>query len=46
MNLFIHGLEGDIRLALEIGDSHKAVKADFVLANLPFNDGSSGETCS
>lgn len=39
MNLAIHGLAGDI----EIGDSmlndkHPGLKADFVLANPPFND--------
>ncbi len=44
MNLIIHGLEGDIQL----GDSYfedkfATLKADYVLANPPFNDGSKGE---
>ncbi len=44
MNLFIHGIEGDIRL----GDSYTNdalpdLRADFILANPPFNDGSKGD---
>ncbi len=44
MNLFIHGIDGDIRLGdTYFNDRHAAVKADFVLANPPFNDGAKGE---
>ena len=44
MNLFIHGLDGKI----ELGNSYFTdllanVKADYLLANPPFNDGSKGE---
>jgi type I restriction enzyme M protein len=40
MNLFIHGLDGKI----ELGDSytndrHAGLKADYIIANPPFNDG-------
>src|SRR3972149_2843721 len=41
MNLFIHGLDGNIQLGNSfIDDRHATVKADYVLANPPFNDGS------
>lgn len=41
MNLFIHGLDGHIELGnTYMGDKHPAVKADYILANPPFNDGS------
>jgi len=41
MNLFIHGLDGHIELANSyFDDRHADVKADFILANPPFNDGS------
>ncbi|HET7552342.1 MAG TPA: class I SAM-dependent DNA methyltransferase [Gemmatimonadaceae bacterium] len=44
MNLFIHGLDGNIALGNSyLDDKHTTVKADFVLANPPFNDGSKGE---
>lgn len=44
MNLFIHGIDGNIQL----GDSyfnnkHPALRADYVIANPPFNDGSKGQ---
>jgi type I restriction enzyme M protein len=45
MNLFIHGLDGNIQLGNSyFDDKHSTVKADFVLANPPFNDGSKAET--
>lgn len=45
MNLFIHGLDGNIALGNSyLDDKHATVKADFVLANPPFNDGSKGES--
>lgn len=44
MNLFIHGLDGDIRLGNSyIDDQHAGVRADYVLANPPFNDGAKSE---
>lgn len=44
LNLFIHGLDGDIRLGNSyINDQHSDLKADYILANPPFNDGSKGE---
>jgi type I restriction enzyme M protein len=44
MNLFIHGLDGNIQLGNSyFDDKHATVKADFVLANPPFSDGSRGE---
>ena len=44
MNLFIHGLDGKIELGNSyFDDKHSSLKADFVLANPPFNDGSKGE---
>jgi type I restriction enzyme M protein len=43
MNLFIHGLEGDIRLGnTYFEDQHPTLKADYILSNPPFNDGSKG----
>jgi type I restriction enzyme M protein len=43
MNLFIHGLDGDIRLGnTYFDDQHPKLKADYILANPPFNDGSKG----
>jgi type I restriction enzyme M protein len=45
MNLFIHGLDGNIRLGNSYwDDQHPTVKADYILANPPFNDGSKSET--
>lgn len=44
MNLFIHGLDGDIRLGNSyFNNQHESLKADYLLANPPFNDGSKGE---
>ena len=44
MNLFIHGLDGDIRMGNSyFNDQHDQLKADYVIANPPFNDGSKGE---
>lgn len=38
MNLAIHGLAGDIKLGNSLlADQHQALKADFVIANPPFN---------
>lgn len=43
MNLAIHGLEGEIRLGDSLlNDQHPGLKADFVLANPPFNQGKWG----
>jgi type I restriction enzyme M protein len=40
MNLFIHGLEGDVRLGNSYhNDQHPQLRADFIMANPPFNDG-------
>jgi type I restriction enzyme M protein len=40
MNLFIHGLDGDIRPGNSYTDDKQSgVKADFIIANPPFNDG-------
>lgn len=45
MNLFIHGLDGNIRDGNSyINDQHATVKADYILANPPFNDGSKSQT--
>jgi type I restriction enzyme M protein len=44
MNLFIHGLDGDIKLGNSyFNDQFDKLKADYLLANPPFNDGSKGE---
>jgi type I restriction enzyme M protein len=44
MNLFIHGIDGDIKLGNSyFADQHEGVKADYILANPPFNDGSKSE---
>lgn len=44
MNLFIHGIDGNIQLGNSyFDDKHATVKADYLLANPPFNDGSKGE---
>jgi len=43
VNLFVHGLEGDIRLGSSYSaDQHPTLKADYILSNPPFNDGSKG----
>jgi type I restriction-modification system DNA methylase subunit len=45
MNLFIHGLDGNNQLGNSyFDDRHATLKAGYVLANPPFNDGSKGET--
>ncbi|MBI2528710.1 MAG: SAM-dependent DNA methyltransferase [Candidatus Rokubacteria bacterium] len=44
MNLFIHGLDGNIQLGNSyFDDRHATLKADYVLANPPFNDGAKSE---
>jgi type I restriction enzyme M protein len=44
MNLFIHGLDANVQLGNSyFDDKHATLKADYVLANPPFNDGSKGE---
>lgn len=44
MNLFIHGIDGNIQLGNSyFNDAHADTKADFVIANPPFNDGAKGE---
>lgn len=44
MNLFIHGIDGNIQLGNSyFNDQHATVKADYLLANPPFNDGSKSE---
>ncbi len=44
MNLFIHGLDGNIQIGNSyINDRHPGLRADYILANPPFNDGSKGE---
>ena len=41
MNLFMHGLNGRIELGNSYHNDHlQQVKADYLLANPPFNDGS------
>jgi type I restriction enzyme M protein len=43
MNLFIHGLDGKIELGNSyFDDRQSALRADYILANPPFNDGSKG----
>jgi type I restriction enzyme M protein len=44
LNLFIHGLDADIRPGNSYtNDQHADLKADYLLANPPFNDGAKGE---
>jgi type I restriction enzyme M protein len=44
MNLFIHGINGNIKLGNSYtDDQHESVRADYVLSNPPFNDGAKGE---
>ena len=44
MNLFIHGINGNIAQGSSyIDDKHLGVKADYILANPPFNDGAKSE---
>ena len=43
LNLFIHGLDADVRLGGSYtNDQHADLKADYLLANPPFNDGAMG----
>jgi type I restriction enzyme M protein len=45
MNLFIHGLDGNIRLGNSyFNDQHAGARADYIIANPPFNDGSKSQT--
>ncbi|MEO7888839.1 MAG: class I SAM-dependent DNA methyltransferase [Vicinamibacterales bacterium] len=45
MNLFIHGLDANIQLGNSyFADRHAMLKADYVMANPPFNDGSKGDS--
>ena len=45
MNLFIHGLDGNIKPGSSYdNDQHATLKADYILANPPFNDGAKGES--
>jgi len=44
LNLFIHGIDGDIKPGNSYtNDQHADLKADYLLANPPFNDGAKGE---
>lgn len=44
MNLFIHGIGGYIEQGNSYtDDKHATLKADYILANPPFNDGAKGE---
>jgi type I restriction enzyme M protein len=44
MNLFIHGIDGDIELGNSYTDDrHASLKADYILANPPFNDGAKSD---
>jgi type I restriction enzyme M protein len=44
MNLFIHGIDGDIQLGNSYTDDrHAGHQFEYVLANPPFNDGAKGE---
>ncbi|HIJ80329.1 MAG TPA: SAM-dependent DNA methyltransferase [Desulfuromonadales bacterium] len=44
MNMFIHGIDGNIQLGNTYADDkHATVKASYIIANPPFNDGSKGE---
>ncbi|MGD9588731.1 MAG: N-6 DNA methylase [Pyrinomonadaceae bacterium] len=45
LNLFIHGIDGDIRLGNSYSDDkHEGLRADYVIANPPFNDGAKSQT--
>lgn len=44
MNLFIHGVDGKIEMGdTYFADRHPTLKADYVIANPPFNDGAKAE---
>ncbi len=45
MNLFIHGIDGNIQLGNSYtNDLHAGLRADYILANPPFNDGAKSQT--
>jgi len=45
LNLFIHGLDGKIELGNSYSDDkHAPLKADYIIANPPFNDGAKSKT--
>jgi type I restriction enzyme M protein len=45
LNLFIHGLDGKIELGNSYSDDkHLALRADYIIANPPFNDGATSQT--
>ena len=45
MNLFIHGIDGNIQLGNSYtNDLHASLRADYILANPPFSDGSKSQT--
>mgnify|MGYP001132239391 CR=1 FL=1 len=45
MNMFIHGLDADIRMGNSYtNDQLPDLKADYIISNPPFNDGSSSQT--
>jgi len=44
MNLFIHGIDGNIQLGNSYtDDKHSGLRADYILANPPFNDGAKSQ---
>jgi len=44
MNLFIHGIDGNIQPGNSYtDDKHAALRADYILANPPFNDGAKSD---
>lgn len=44
MNLFIHGIDGNIKLGNSYSnDQHATLRADYILANPPFNDGAKSD---
>lgn len=45
MNLFIHGIDGNIQPGNSYtDDKHASLRADYILANPPFNDGAKSDT--
>lgn len=44
MNLFIHGIDGNIEMGdAYFADRHATLRADYIIANPPFNDGAKAE---
>ncbi len=44
MNLFIHGIDGNIELGNTYSDDqHATLKADYIISNPPFNDGAKSD---